>query len=445
MASGAIKITDIILNEEVGEFRTDSEQIGFKGSAGTKMVYPGSELQVAEWLDGELRILFKDGTVLALKGFQPEHFDKLWKHFESYFQVYIRKRKQVVQINSADFDAVLRKIEAGADKVDAEKSGSVKKKSFEADLMKIVEVCRDIMNDAVSGDKQALSDTFSQGGCERIGRLRLIIDTIQLEMYHTDHRWENTRNLCASIESVLTDCGTFRAWKPSQDSGEAMLKRQMLRELHARQGGSFQDSAPSTEPEPVYQAPAPVQVPAAIAAMPPLQAPGSGGYAGPEGNKKLQGQLTSTNPLAKAKASTDIVTRHQEESDDDDGQEVPTPAARVPVKTNALGREEHKADGDCIKDGWLWKKSRHLKRWRHRWFKLTAEYLYSYKEKGSAEPTEQIQQGTVLSVTPAETETGQRNAFAINVQGRTYIVNADTEKDKNEWMEIIMRTLGPTK
>lgn len=448
MASGAIKIPGIVLNDEAGEFRTDSEQIGFKGCAATKVVYPGSELDVAEWLDGELRILFKDGTVLALKGFQQDHFDKLWKHFESYFQVFIRKRKHVIQVNAADFDAVLRKVENGADKVDDQQSGSVKKKSCEADLMKIVEVCRDIMSEAVAGDKQALSDTFSARGCERIGRLRLVIDTIQLEMYRSDHRWQNTRNLCASIEGVLQDCGTFKHWTPTQEAGEAMVKRQMLRELQIRQGGgdSFQDFQPA-ESEPVYQAPRPVQVPAAVAAMPPLEAPsGSGGYAapiygGPGGALKLQGQATDFNPLAKAKPKPGAMTKPIDESDEEEGQDAPTPAARVPVKTTALGKEDTGKKGEFIKEGWLWKKSRHLKRWRHRWFTLTSQYLSSYKERASAAPTEQIKAGTVINVKPAESETGQRNAFAINVEGRTYIVVADDEKEKSEWMEIITKTL----
>lgn len=33
----------------------------------------------------------------------------------------------------------------------------------------------------MSGDKQALSRVFADKGCERIGRLRLVVDTVQLE------------------------------------------------------------------------------------------------------------------------------------------------------------------------------------------------------------------------------------------------------------------------
>lgn len=41
----------------------------------------------------------------------------------------------------------------------------------------------------MSGDKTALSRVFASNGCERIGRLRLVVDTVQLEVYHMDPRW----------------------------------------------------------------------------------------------------------------------------------------------------------------------------------------------------------------------------------------------------------------
>lgn len=48
---------------------------------------------------------------------------------------------------------------------------------------------RDGLDQAVSGDKTALSRVFASNGCERIGRLRLVVDTVQLEVYHMDPRW----------------------------------------------------------------------------------------------------------------------------------------------------------------------------------------------------------------------------------------------------------------
>lgn len=45
-----------------------------------------------------------------------------------------------------------------------------------------VETLRDGLDAAVGGDKQALSRVFAANGCERIGRLRLVVDTVQLEV-----------------------------------------------------------------------------------------------------------------------------------------------------------------------------------------------------------------------------------------------------------------------
>ena len=42
----------------------------------------------------------------------------------------------------------------------------------------------------VSGDKQALSRVFADKGCERIGRLRLVVDTVQLEAGRAGWIWE---------------------------------------------------------------------------------------------------------------------------------------------------------------------------------------------------------------------------------------------------------------
>merc|ERR1719446_44387 len=99
-----------------------------------------------------------------------------------------------------------------ADRVDEAPSGSVSKKAKEADLMKRVESVRDGLDQAVSGDKQALSRVFAANGCERIGRLRLVVDTVQLEVYHSDPRWQHLQGRAATVEGVLRELGTFRQW-----------------------------------------------------------------------------------------------------------------------------------------------------------------------------------------------------------------------------------------
>merc|ERR1712137_1020936 len=103
----------------------------------------------------------------------------------------------------------------------------------EADLMTKVEAVRDGLDQAVGGDKQALSRVFAANGCERIGRLRLVINTVQLEVYRSDPRWLHLRNTAVTVEAVLKELGTYRQWQPSQED-EHMIRRQMVYELKER-------------------------------------------------------------------------------------------------------------------------------------------------------------------------------------------------------------------
>ncbi|CAE7795949.1 ftsH [Symbiodinium sp. CCMP2592] len=138
----------------------------------------------------------------------------------------------------ADFDLAMRSIEDAADMVDEASAGSVQKKAKEADLMKKAESVCDVLDQAVSGDKQALSCVFADRGCEWFGRLRLVVDTVQLEAYHTDSRWKHLLSTCSTIEAVLKERGAFRPWKPSQGSGhsESLLRRAMVKELRHQHG-----------------------------------------------------------------------------------------------------------------------------------------------------------------------------------------------------------------
>mmetsp|Transcript_25802 Transcript_25802/g.12193 ORF Transcript_25802/g.12193 Transcript_25802/m.12193 type:complete len:102 (+) Transcript_25802:699-1004(+) len=56
--------------------------------------------------------------------------------------------------------------------------------------------------------------------------------------------------------------------------------------------------------------------------------------------------------------------------------------------------------GEHLKQGWLNKRSRYLKKWRQRWVVLSLEYLLTYKRKGICmdKPTEVIKMDQVASV-----------------------------------------------
>eukprot|EP00439_Symbiodinium_sp_Y106_P006734 s575_g1.t1 len=216
-----------------GQFRANGDQIGWRGDSGDTKVHAATSVRRAEWFEGSLRLLCEgeDGSteVVAMDGFSDADFDALWRYFEQTCGVYLKKHRPVAALSEADFDLAMRSIEDAADRVDEASAGSVQKKAKEADLMKKVESVRDGLDQAVSGDKQALSRVFADRGCERIGRLRLVVDTVQLEVYHTDPRWKHLLSKCSTIEAVLKELGAFRAWKPSQGSGhsESLLRRAM--------------------------------------------------------------------------------------------------------------------------------------------------------------------------------------------------------------------------
>jgi len=117
----------------------------------------------------------------------------------------------------------------------------IQKQSRETDLMKKAESIRDGLDLAVSGDKHALSRVFAANGCERIGRLRLVIDTVRLEgPYRKDPRWLHLTSVCETIENILEEMGTFRNWRPSDDDAE-LMQREMVRELRRKQGEASDD------------------------------------------------------------------------------------------------------------------------------------------------------------------------------------------------------------
>ena len=56
------------------------------------------------------------------------------------------------------------------------------------------------------------------------------------------------------------------------------------------------------------------------------------------------------------------------------------------------------SDG-IIKEGFLFKQSRYLKKWRNRWVVLKPDYLYTFKQKGVySNPTEQIEKETITLI-----------------------------------------------
>ncbi|CAJ1330197.1 unnamed protein product [Effrenium voratum] len=446
----SMKAGAVICEGEKGQFRANADQIGWRGASGATRVNAASSVRRAEWFEGSLRLLCEESgqaEVLALEGFKDADFDALWKYLEQTCGVYLKKVKPKAALEEADFDAAMRSIEQAADRVDETAPGSVQKKAKEADLMKKVESVRDGLDTAVSGDKQALSRVFAANGCERVGRLRLVVDTVQLEVYDTDPRWKHLLSKCNTIEAVLKELGTFRNWKPSAECqhSESLLRRAMVRELRYRHGeepeaqvepnavaqdedaqGWGEASYATYAEEEVY----PVQHPQPL----PEPEPTAGyGYSEP---------AAAPAPAA-PQVKVPVIDEGQRKRYEDE--EVSDPnsvrAGAPDDEVDEATRRMRYTYPNSILEGWVWKRSRILKRWRRRWLVLLPGELMTFKYRGHREPTEVVPAGTVMRIYSADGEVQQARCFCVVVRERNYYMVCDDETQKRGWMQQIEKSL----
>merc|ERR1719265_2293237 len=105
-----IRIDDVSSGGIVGQFRANESMIGWKSSDGeTILCHAVGAVKRAEWLEGKLRVHCMVGEeasqeMLALDGFQPGDFEKLWRHFQSYCGVHIKNHRRVAEISEENFD-----------------------------------------------------------------------------------------------------------------------------------------------------------------------------------------------------------------------------------------------------------------------------------------------------------------------------------------------------
>ncbi|CAE7580104.1 TMCO4 [Symbiodinium necroappetens] len=386
-----------------------------------------------------------------MDGFSDADFDALWRYFEQTCGVYLKKHRPVAALSEADFDLAMRSIEDAADRVDEASAGSVQKKAKEADLMKKVESVRDGLDQAVSGDKQALSRVFADRGCERIGRLRLVVDTVQLEVYHTDPRWKHLLSKCSTIEAVLKELGAFRPWKPSQGSGhsESLLRRAMVKELRHRHGEA--DDLPEEEPPATggYAAAKQVEEPGAPYVTQPLPEPEPASTGLPHApliRSEQEESEEEQEPLYEEVAASKVHAAQAAQAKKFEDEEVTDPnSVRASAPDDCYDDETSRrlryTHPDSVLEGWVWKRSRFLKRWRRRWLVLLPSGLRSFKYRGHKEPTESVQNGSVMRVYSADGEVQQARCFCVVVRERNYYMVCDDETQKRAWMLEIEKVL----
>merc|ERR1712007_33101 len=128
-------------------------------------------------------------------------------------------------------------------------------------------------------------------------------------------------------------------------------------------------------------------------------------------------------------------------SDSDEDIEVSDPynIPAVPAGDSAFGDKHTQVDS--IKEGWVWKQSRYLKRWRRRWIVLTPRNLQTYRKRSDTKPTEIIKEGAVTHCGVPESDVTHNKTFCIGADKRTFVMVSDTEAEKDEWIENISKAL----
>ncbi|MCL7041304.1 hypothetical protein MKW94_016811 [Papaver nudicaule] len=94
--------------------------------------------------------------------------------------------------------------------------------------------------------------------------------------------------------------------------------------------------------------------------------------------------------------------------------------------------------------GWLTKQGEYIKTWRRRWFILKQGKLFWFKESmvnSSSVPRGVIPVGTCLTVKGAEDVLNKQFAFELSTNKETMYFIADSEKEKEEWINSIGRSI----
>mmetsp|Transcript_1636 Transcript_1636/g.4875 ORF Transcript_1636/g.4875 Transcript_1636/m.4875 type:complete len:138 (+) Transcript_1636:140-553(+) len=90
--------------------------------------------------------------------------------------------------------------------------------------------------------------------------------------------------------------------------------------------------------------------------------------------------------------------------------------------------------------GWLTKQSVWLKDWRRRYFILKGSKLFFAKSEMSP-PHGMIDLASCMTVKSAEYKAHKRNALEVSTPDTTFLMYADSEKDKDDWIGAIGRAI----
>ena len=96
------------------------------------------------------------------------------------------------------------------------------------------------------------------------------------------------------------------------------------------------------------------------------------------------------------------------------------------------------------RSGWLTKQGEYIKTWRRRWFVLKQGRLFWFKDPAvtrASEPRGVIPVSSCLTVKGAEDVLNRQFAFELSTPTETMYFIADAEKEKEEWINSIGRSI----
>lgn len=117
----------------------------------------------------------------------------------------------------------------------------------------------------------------------------------------------------------------------------------------------------------------------------------------------------------------------------------------------ATGLTERTNDYDGVefwsnpeRTGWLTKQGEYIKTWRRRWFVLKQGKLFWFKESSvtrASRPRGVIPVASCLTVKGAEDILNKQYAFELSTRNETMYFIADSEKEKEDWINSIGRSI----
>lgn len=100
--------------------------------------------------------------------------------------------------------------------------------------------------------------------------------------------------------------------------------------------------------------------------------------------------------------------------------------------------------GPAERAGWLNKQGEYIKTWRRRWFVLKQGKLFWFKESNvtrSSRPRGVIPVADCLTVKGAEDVLHRQFAFELSTRNDTMYFIADSEKEKEDWINSVGRSI----